>query len=201
MIYFVRRSTESDKNKLIHKKKLRSSINDQLKKAFLVKGVDFCEEKLCYNSYGKPYLKDNRNVFFNISHCKGLGAFIVDDNEAGIDVENIRQWNSRVARRVFSDMEIELLEKSENKNETFFRLWTLKESFVKAIGVGISYPMKTCEFEILNDSIIAYGCNGYSFSQIIINNEFICSVCLKKQMQSKIYRINEFKQSFHMELN
>ncbi len=200
MIYFVRRSLDSDKNKLIHKKELRLAINDQLKKAFLSKKINYCKEELSFNRYGKPYLKDNESVFFNISHCEGLGVFIIDDAEVGIDAENFRQWNSRVAKRVFSDREMELLKNSKNKNEIFFRLWTLKESFVKAIGVGISYPMKTCEFDILDDSITAYGCDGYSFSQIIINDEFVCSVCLKKQMQNKICRINECKKSFHMEL-
>lgn len=201
MIYFVSRSFESDNNKSIHKRELKSAINGQLKKALLPSGINFCEEELCFNRYGKPYLKNHENIFFNISHCKELAACIVENSEVGIDVENIRQWRPGVAKRVFSDREMELLNNSENKSELFFRIWTLKESFVKAIGVGISYPMKTCEFITLKDNIKAYGCDGYSFSQIILNNKFICSVCIKKYLNNNVYRVQENKDNFHMELN
>ena len=200
MIYFIRRSFESDNDKAIHKKELKSSVNGWLKSTFLPLGVNYCEEELCYNRYGKPYLKNCEDLFFNLSHCHELAVCIIENCEVGIDAENIRQWHPRVARRVFSDREMKLLNDSENKNEIFFRIWTLKESFVKALGIGISYPMKSCEFILHNSNIKAYGCDGYSFSQIMLNDKFICSVCTKRNHKNSFYRVWEDKMSFQLEL-
>ena len=176
MIYFVRRSFEADKTKLIHKQQLKSEINDILNKEFASLNIDYSENSLLYNRYGKPYIKNHSDVFFNISHCHEMAVCTINSCEAGIDVENIRAYHPRVAKRVFSDKENEILKNAVNKDETFFRIWTLKESFVKAIGVGISYPMKTCEFLINDNSFTVNGCDGYNFSQIIVNDKFICSL-------------------------
>lgn len=203
MIYFVRRSFEADKNKLVHKKQLKSEINEFLKDAFTSMNIDYSENSLSYNRYGKPYLKNNCDVFFNISHCHEMAVCTICDSEVGIDVENIRSYHPRVAKRVFSDKENEILESSDNKDEDFFRIWTLKESFVKAIGIGISYPMKTCEFLLNDDTFTVNGCDGYSFSQIILNDEFICSLCVKTAdefCEHKFFRISRNENSFSLKL-
>ena len=179
MIYFVRRSFEADKNKLIHKKQLKAEINNILKSKFNLMNIDYSDNNFSYNDYGKPYLKSNSDIFFNISHCHEMAVCTICNTEVGIDVENIRTYHPRVVKRVFSDKEAEILENSANKDEMFFRIWTLKESFVKAIGIGISYPMKTCEFLINDSRFDVNGCDSYSFSQVILNNEFVCSLCVK----------------------
>ncbi|MBQ8435534.1 MAG: 4'-phosphopantetheinyl transferase superfamily protein [Oscillospiraceae bacterium] len=191
MIYFVRRSFEADKNKLIHKKQLKSAVDCILKDAFTEMGIDYSRQQLCFNSYGKPYLDKHPDIFFNISHCEGLAVCTIANSEAGIDAENIREWRPKVAQRVFTQKELHALENSDNKDEFFFRIWTLKESFVKALGIGISYPMKTCEFLFENDRIYANGCDGYSFSQVVLNDEFICSLCINDsdRCSNRLYRI------------
>lgn len=202
MIYFVRRPFKADNNKLVHRKQLKNSLNGILTDVLAQLDINYHEDNLFYGNHGKPYLKSNRNVFFNISHCHELGVCTVSDAEIGIDAENIRTWNPQVAKRVFSDRENNFLENTENKDEAFFRLWTLKESFVKAIGIGISYPMKTCEFLFDNENITASGCDGFSFLQIILNDKFICSVCVKNadKYSNMLYRITEAQQVFSLNL-
>ncbi len=192
MIYFIRHSFKSDENKIIHKKQLKNKVNIILKNIFSEYGINYCEEELVFNSHGKPYLKNHSDMFFNISHCHELAVCTVGNTELGIDVENIRKYSPRVVNKVFSESEKNFLEKTENKNEAFFRIWTLKESFVKALGIGISYPMKTCEFLFNGNEIISNGCNGYSFSQIILNDNFICSLCKKSATEQKnqFYKIS-----------
>ena len=90
----------------------------------------------------------------------------------------------------------------------FFRIWTLKESFVKALGIGISYPLKSAEFLINDDIIMSVGCDGYSFTQIIVNQKFVCSLCLKRQLkinfseciQIKIFSLIKFKHDIFIDL-
>ena len=202
MIYFVRRSFDADKNKLAHKKQLKKSVEAVLKTALAEFNADYCEAELGYNSYGKPYLKNYSDVYFNISHCCELAVCAVGKSEIGIDAENIREYRPNVVKRAFSEREQEILEKSEDKNRDFFRIWTLKESFVKAIGIGVSYPLKSCEFLVDKSGFTAIGCDGYSFSQIILNNKFICSLCVKSltAQENKLYSISREEEFFRLEV-
>lgn len=201
-LYFVRRFCEANESKLLHKKRLRESINNVLKNAFLKLNINYNKNELSYNSYGKPYLKSYPEVFFNISHCHELAVCAVGNHELGIDAENIRAYSPRVMKRTFSDREIEILEKCPKRDEAFFRIWTLKESFVKAIGIGISYPLKSCEFLIDESGFRVCGCDGYSFLQIILNDCFICSLCIKdtKALKNTLYRINSKEELFSLYL-
>ncbi len=193
MLYFVKRPFALDGSKAQHRKKLHDDIYGVLKSELLAYHTDF-DSNISYNEYGKPYLK-NSGVFFNISHCIGLAVCGIDNCEIGVDVENIREFPERVLKRSFSQREAEAVISSESPDETFFRVWTLKESFVKAVGIGISYPLNTAEFLFEGSAIKAIGCDGFSFVQFVVNDAFICSVCLKKQVKNefkKIYSDNDF---------
>lgn len=199
-LYFIRRSCEAGENKQLHKELLRESIDRVLKNVFLKLGINYDKNELSYNSHGKPYLKNYPDVFFNISHCHELAVCAVGSFELGVDTENIRAYSSKAVKRAFSDREIEILEKSKNKDETFFRIWTLKESFVKAIGIGISYPLKSCEFLVNEFGFTVYGCDGYSFLQIILNDCFVCSLCIKdtKALKNILYRLSSEEEFFSL---
>ena len=131
-----------------------------------------------------------------------MAVAAICNSEIGIDVENIREYRPRVAKKVFSERENMILQASENPNETFFRIWTLKESFVKAIGIGISYPMKTCEFLLNDNGFSVNGCDGFTFRQIIVNDKFICSVCVKApdRPENNFCKINTDEFSFNLNL-
>ena len=79
-------------------------------------------------------------------------------------------------KRVFSDSEMEMLEKSDDKDLLCFRLWTLKESYVKAIGIGVSYPLKNISFSFENGRIIS-NVENCVFNQTVIGGKYIVSLC------------------------
>ncbi|MCP3944893.1 MAG: 4'-phosphopantetheinyl transferase superfamily protein [Desulfobacteraceae bacterium] len=110
------------------------------------------------NSYGKPRLKIGVTkipINFNLSHAGGLTACaVVLDYEIGIDVEDsARKIDMNIADRFFSKQESEYLGQTiENqKKSMFFDFWTLKESYIKAKGKGLSIPLDKFSFTIRQD--------------------------------------------------
>jgi len=89
---------------------------------------------------GKPMLKDNKSIHFNISHSGDWVVVAVSGNEVGIDIEKIRPPHYRIAERYFSKHELQTLNElqDEEKKNYFFDLWTLKESYLKLLGKGLT---------------------------------------------------------------
>lgn len=83
---------------------------------------------------------------FNLSHSQGLALYaLVLDRNVGVDVEALRTLADaeQIAERFFSPLErAELcaLPRDEKQN-AFFRCWTQKEAFIKAVGDGLSLAL------------------------------------------------------------
>lgn len=101
------------------------------------------------DNYGRPFLKQAliNNFDFNISHSGDYVVLALSDQRLGIDVEKIRPVDFKIAETCFHDKESEHLNRDPEKQlENFYKLWTLKESFIKAVGEGLSYPLKDFYF-------------------------------------------------------
>lgn len=94
------------------------------------------------DSMGKPYLPEG--PFFNLSHSGDKVVLLVSDRPSGIDIEQIAPWSEAVAKRVFTPREQEWL-KSQSGTDAFYRLWTAKESIMKALGLGFRLPPESFE--------------------------------------------------------
>ncbi|MDR1467075.1 MAG: 4'-phosphopantetheinyl transferase superfamily protein [Oscillospiraceae bacterium] len=88
------------------------------------------------NPNGKPFLKDFPKFCFNISHTNNAVVIFVSRTCVGIDVERIRKINFKISDRFFHDEERKILSGSPRKIDTFFEIWTKKESHVKYYGEG-----------------------------------------------------------------
>lgn len=97
---------------------------------------------------GKPFLPECPALHFNLSHCSGLAACLLSPLECGVDVEFCRPLRERVVRRVFSEKEKQALALADDPDLLFTALWTLKEAYVKALGIGIGYPMREVCFSV-----------------------------------------------------
>ena len=102
------------------------------------------------NEYGKPALAEPAGcpVTFSLSHTKGLSVCAVaQERPIGVDVESIQRstFHEDVADRFFAPSEAAFLNslKGDQKRPEFIRLWTLKEAFVKARGLGLSIPLNS----------------------------------------------------------
>lgn len=86
---------------------------------------------------GKPYLINVPEIRFSLSHSGDYALLALSDGEVGCDIEKMRAVDMRLCGRVFSPADRALLSASAEKEETFFRLWTRRESVIKAAGEGV----------------------------------------------------------------
>ena len=101
--------------------------------------------RFTYGTNGKPALPGNP-VHFNTSHSEEHAVFaIAADTPIGVDLERVRPLPDldQIADRFFSAPEAAALAAlaPAQRTEAFFRCWTRKEAFVKALGDGLSYPL------------------------------------------------------------
>ena len=88
------------------------------------------------NGNGKPVFPDGR-ICFNIAHSGEYVVAAVDDFAVGADIEKIHPVNEKIFARVFMEGEINRIKKAADPELEFYRIWTLKESYVKNTGCGI----------------------------------------------------------------
>lgn len=104
------------------------------KRGLYQKKIHFTTEK-----NGKPKLVENPELFFNLTHSGDYAAAVFADSEVGIDLEKFRENAEKVAERFFSEEEREFLAEHRDVS-SFTRIWTRKESYIKAVGFGVRMP-------------------------------------------------------------
>lgn len=115
------------------------------------------------NEYGKPALdrhQHQQSLFFNVSHSQGrLVMAIARQDHVGVDIE----WASRprrvarIAARYFAPAEVDglmALPVSQQLHR-FYQLWTLKEAYIKARGLGLAIPLQQFSFDLDKPSTIS----------------------------------------------
>jgi 4'-phosphopantetheinyl transferase len=129
---------------------------------------------------GKPRIINpafSESLDFSLSHTRGLVACAVTRSIAvGVDVERIHHLDDMLtlAKRFFSPSEATELERlSPNlRLRRFFDLWTLKESYIKARGLGLSLPLSKFSFQVAEGNSIQFAvdpelgddANGWQFA-------------------------------------
>jgi 4'-phosphopantetheinyl transferase len=102
-----------------------------------------------YNEYGKPSIvghQNDRHLNFNLSHSNELALYAFRfDRGLGIDIEYIREdfATFEIAEHFFAKGEVDALRSLpvDQRVKAFFNCWSRKESYIKALGMGISFPL------------------------------------------------------------
>ncbi len=149
------------------------------------------------NSYGMPLIAGaSQDLRFNISHTSQMIVLAVTTGRAlGIDIENWLQRKAAIdaAHHFFSEEESRALARlpEAEQGQRFFEYWTLKESYIKARGMGLSIPLDRFSFgletigeiqfkrgEQLQDPV-----SHWSFSQYQIGDEYRLALCVEQTNQ------------------
>lgn len=100
---------------------------------------------------GRLVLAGPAGWHFSLSHADGCVAVIVSTQPCGIDIEAPRPVAiEKIAKRYFAQTETDALTRCSGaeREAVFFRLWTLKEASVKALGEGLANNMSRLAFDV-----------------------------------------------------
>lgn len=145
-------------------------------------GVDLTFLK---NTDGKPYIKEYPQFYYNLSHSQEYVALVVDDYPVGIDVEGLRVGYQKLVARFFAEEEVEALQEQWS-DEFFTKLWTRKESYLKAAGYGMRMPLNgfsTLEEQVrINEKMNSEMVEDeavYYLASVSLEGDYWLSVCRK----------------------
>lgn len=111
-----------------------------------------------YGVHGKPVVSKNDQLHFNLTHSERMAAIAVTTGCAlGIDLEHLRPIPDieEIAGRYFcSEEAAEILPLAPGEREqAFFRCWTRKEAYIKAIGEGLSCALDSFQVTVQADTL------------------------------------------------
>ncbi len=151
-----------------------------------------------YNNYGKPELAGADNLHFNISHSGHWIVAAVDSYPVGIDIERIAPIDISLFNSHFSAEEYNsLLEKTDAERVSYFyELWTLKESYIKQTGAGLSLPLDTFTVQISDDNQVALMLSDKQqaalyFKRYEIDTHYKMAVCALNNSFSPIHPVTQ----------
>lgn len=133
-------------------------------------GISPC--RIARTHLGKPFIK-NSPYHISLTHCGGFCACCVSEAPVGIDAEPIRDFNPQAAKKALTNSEHKLVAK--HGREMFFKLWTLKESYLKALGEGLGFGLKNAEFFVNESGIITSHPENAVFHQQLIGGYIVSS--------------------------
>lgn len=149
---------------------MRSEISREL-------GIDRAGIEFVYGEHGKPFVK-GAEYFFSVSHSGDYIAFAGGAaSPVGVDIQTVERADYRLAERFFTTEEYDKICESSFPELEFFRVWTLKEAYVKMFGTGLATPFNS--FSVLSEDFA-----GISYSQNF--GDFLLSVCSRELDQISI---------------
>lgn len=190
--YYLNQLNPDLQNKISRYRHWQDSQRSLLGKALLRDGLDLLGKTqyhlsgLKFTDHQRPYFDEN--IDFNISHSGQLVVCAISlTNKVGIDVEEIKPIPLNDFTDNFSQKEWAQILKIDNDFYNFYKCWTQKEAFLKALGMGLNVPLK--DVEIIDDKITWKNTNWY-LQEIKLEQGYVshssCSIAFPKITVKKI---------------
>jgi 4'-phosphopantetheinyl transferase len=100
---------------------------------------------ILYNKFGKPYLNLMDGFSYNLSHSGDWVVIAYGSSEVGVDIEKMQEGKEELADKLFTQEEKSFIYSVEGKERSkrFTLIWTLKESYIKYLGTGLSTSLNS----------------------------------------------------------
>lgn len=144
-IVSLTRRERTDRMRFAASKRLSLGAGLLLMRAMTDTGLDPLKSDTSDGKYGKPYLTAYPEMCFSLAHSGSVAMCVTADVNAGCDIERIADARPEIAERFFNEAETLDIFGTEDplRAERFYRYWTLKESYVKCLGTGMSTGLGT----------------------------------------------------------
>ena len=142
--------------------------------------------------YGKTYISNYENIYFNLSHSNKIVLCAISDREVGVDVEYIDPTiDLNIAKNYFFRGEYENIMNAENRSDEFFKYWVLKESYMKYTGLGFHLKLNSFTIQIKDEIKLKNDQKNIKFSLYDINQYKLASAGKKKIKKVEKWKTNE----------
>lgn len=144
---------------------------------------DIINPSFSFSKYGKGYISNHENIYFNLSHSNSIVSCAISDKEIGTDVEYIDgNIDLNIAKQYFYGEEYESIMKSNDKPNEFFSYWVLKESYMKYTGLGMNLDLDSFCI-LIEDKIKLKNNDGVKFSLFDIG-EYKLATCGEYELKT-----------------
>lgn len=187
-------------NRYRMEKDRRLSLGAELLLRFALSTAGFCDPlpELEYGAQEKPFFKTG-GIQFNLSHSEEYVLCAVSGCEVGCDIEKISPADLHIAERFFCREEykdIAAQPSEEEKSEMFFRYWTLKESFMKATGLGMKLALNAFRIVLEDEISVIQSVDDrhYSFAEFRNIPGYRCALCAAGDCRETRLHIADLKE-------
>lgn len=172
---------EYEKHCIIKEEQYRNRIGLLLIQ-YMLKSKKIRFDRVYAGKYGKLYIDSEKYIDFSVAHSHRYVVGIIDNNKIGIDIEKIGKTDLRFSKRFYTE--------EENKycieQKDIYRVWTLKESYLKCIGLGLGIPLRS--FSVIRDHVVMFTCEKQRCDSIFlhslkVNDYYISICCCGKQIE------------------
>jgi 4'-phosphopantetheinyl transferase len=175
-----RRRDKTDQFAFDKDRRLSLGVELLLMRALEDLGEDPDTSRMDLTGNGKPVLAGSR-ICFNLSHSGERVMCSVSDADVGCDVEKIEPIDLELAHRFFYNSEYDAISKEEGigRDVMFYRFWTLKESFMKATGLGFELDLDSFCIDLSDGISVDQHVDGraYRFKEYDPGDGYRCAVC------------------------
>ena len=144
-----------------------------------IKRKYFVKSDVEVDKHGKPYFA-NSDLKFNLSHSGRYVVAAVSDYEVGIDIQKKKADKHRIAEKNFLRGECDYINagaNDEERHQRFCEVWTLKEAYLKNIGMGLRKPLNSFEIVFRPEGPVIRNQTEYRYTQFLMNDKYIVSIC------------------------
>lgn len=149
------------------------------------------QEDVQIDKFGKPHFPKS-DIHFNISHSGSYVMAAVSKHKIGVDIQRIQKDKHRIAEKNFLQSECDYINSTEDEGEIqqrFCEIWTLKEAYLKNIGIGLRKPLNSFEVSLDGEAPQIEGKQEYRFVQMKFDGKYVVAVCAS--IEDKGFNIEE----------
>ena len=156
-----------------------------------IKTKYFVDSDVTTDKHGKPYFV-NSDLKFNLSHSGRYVVAAVSDYEIGIDIQKKKADKHRIAEKNFLQGECSYINagaNDEERHQRFCEVWTLKEAYLKNIGMGLRKPLNSFEIVFRPEGPVIRNQTEFKCTQFKMNDKYIVSIC--KDINDEGFELSE----------